>query len=105
MNLHSLLRKRAEDRNPVRVGVIGAGKFSSMFLSQAARTPGMHVVGIAELDPAELELNLGRSHTLARRPELYGELAAGGSTGTKQQRDEIRKKLGVDVDERNPVEG
>ncbi|MFC1544763.1 nitrilase-related carbon-nitrogen hydrolase [Gemmatimonadota bacterium] len=50
---------------------------------------------LAELDPAALELNLGRSHSTARRPELYGELAAGSSTATKQKRDEIRKKLGV----------
>ncbi len=50
MNLFSLLKKRARDENPIRVGVIGAGKFSSMFLSQARLTPGMQLVGIAELD-------------------------------------------------------
>jgi predicted homoserine dehydrogenase-like protein len=49
MNLFSMLQQRTD--NPIKVGVIGAGKFSSMFLSQAARTPGMHVVGISELDP------------------------------------------------------
>jgi predicted homoserine dehydrogenase-like protein len=51
MNLHRLLQVRADQGCPVRVGVIGAGKFSSMFMSQARLTPGMHVVGIAELDP------------------------------------------------------
>ncbi len=51
MNLFRLLQARANKERPVRVGVIGAGKFSSMFLSQAHLTPGMHVVGIAELDP------------------------------------------------------
>jgi predicted homoserine dehydrogenase-like protein len=51
MNLYRLLKLRADEGRPVRVGVIGAGKFSSMFLSQARFTPGMHVVGIAELDP------------------------------------------------------
>ena len=51
MNLFRLLQARAEEGRPVRVGVIGAGKFSSMFLSQARLTPGLHVVGIAELDP------------------------------------------------------
>jgi predicted homoserine dehydrogenase-like protein len=51
MNLYRLLQVRADQGRPVRVGVIGAGKFSSMFLSQARLTPGMHVVGIAELDP------------------------------------------------------
>jgi predicted homoserine dehydrogenase-like protein len=50
VNLFSLLKQRID--NPIKIGVIGAGKFSSMFLSQAYRTPGMQVVGIAELDPA-----------------------------------------------------
>ena len=34
----------------IRVGVIGAGKFGSMFLSQALRTPGMQVMAVADLD-------------------------------------------------------
>ncbi|NNF45693.1 MAG: flagellar biosynthesis protein FlgA [Desulfofustis sp.] len=49
MNLYSMLQKRDRDGTPVRVGVIGAGKFSSMFLCQAQFTPGLHIVGIAEL--------------------------------------------------------
>ena len=35
---------------PVRVGLIGAGKFGSMFLSQVRRTPGLHLLGVADLD-------------------------------------------------------
>jgi predicted homoserine dehydrogenase-like protein len=35
MNLSRLLAARADAGNPLRVGVIGAGKFGSMFLSQA----------------------------------------------------------------------
>ena len=49
MNLHRLLLKRAEEHRPVRVGLIGAGKFGSMFLVQARRTPGLHIVAIADL--------------------------------------------------------
>ncbi len=49
MNLYSMLKKREQDNTPVKVGVIGAGKFSSMFLNQARFTPGLKVVGIAEL--------------------------------------------------------
>lgn len=51
MNLHAMLGKRAEDRNPIRVGLIGAGKFGTMYLSQAARTPGVQIMAIADLDP------------------------------------------------------
>ena len=50
MNLHRLLLQRQEAGRPVTVGVIGAGKFGAMFLAQARLTPGMHVVGIADLD-------------------------------------------------------
>ena len=49
MNIHSLLKARAETGKPIRVVVIGAGKFGTMFLSQARFTPGLHVLGIADL--------------------------------------------------------
>lgn len=50
MNLHRLLQEREELGQPVRLGLIGAGKFGSMYLAQARLTPGIHVVGIADLD-------------------------------------------------------
>jgi predicted homoserine dehydrogenase-like protein len=37
--------------DPIRVAVVGAGKFASMFLSRVPRLPEIHVVGIADLDP------------------------------------------------------
>ena len=49
MNLYALLKARAV---PIRVGLIGCGKFGSMFLAQAQRTPGLHIVGIADKEPA-----------------------------------------------------
>jgi len=52
MNLYSILQSRADVGNPVRVGLIGAGKFGSMFLSQVPTTPGMRVSVIADLDVA-----------------------------------------------------
>lgn len=51
MNLFRLLNGRHINNNPVRVVLIGAGKFGTMFLSQANRTPGMQVLGIADLQP------------------------------------------------------
>jgi predicted homoserine dehydrogenase-like protein len=44
-----MLKQRAAENRPVRVGVIGAGKFSSMFLAQVRTTPGMHLMGVADL--------------------------------------------------------
>ncbi|MFN7572992.1 MAG: NAD(P)H-dependent oxidoreductase [Betaproteobacteria bacterium] len=51
MNLHARLRERAAQGRPLRVGLIGAGKFGSMYLSQARRTPGMRLTCVADLDP------------------------------------------------------
>src|SRR6266403_747462 len=51
MNLHRLLQQRAASGKPVRVGLIGAGKFGSMFLNQVPTMPGLEVSVIADLDP------------------------------------------------------
>src|SRR6267142_5412409 len=51
MNLHHLLNARAAAGKPVRVALIGAGKFGSMFLSQVPHTPGLEVPAIVDLDP------------------------------------------------------
>src|SRR5436190_22634153 len=50
VNLHAMLRQREAAGRPVTVGVIGAGKFGTMFLAQARVTPGMRVVAVADLD-------------------------------------------------------
>jgi len=62
LSLYSQLLARQTENNPVRVGVIGAGKFGSMFLSQAIRIPGIHVVGIADLDVQQAKSNLANVH-------------------------------------------
>lgn len=50
MNLARLAIERADRGRPVRVALIGAGKFGSMFLSQAPTSPGLEVAVIADLD-------------------------------------------------------
>jgi predicted homoserine dehydrogenase-like protein len=60
MNLHTQLRQRAEAGRPIRVALIGAGKFGSMYLAQVPRTPGVHVLGIADLNPTAARANLAR---------------------------------------------
>jgi predicted homoserine dehydrogenase-like protein len=52
MNLYRMLQEKHEAGSPVRAGLIGAGKFGSMFLSQIPSTPGLHVTAIADLDVA-----------------------------------------------------
>jgi predicted homoserine dehydrogenase-like protein len=60
VNLHRLLAGRAAGGKPLRVLLIGAGKFGSMFLAQARRTPGLHLVAIADLAPARARASLAR---------------------------------------------
>jgi predicted homoserine dehydrogenase-like protein len=50
VNLHRLLKQREERGEPLRVGLIGAGKFGSMYLAQVRHTPGVRMVAIADLD-------------------------------------------------------
>jgi predicted homoserine dehydrogenase-like protein len=60
MNLHRKLLERAAANKPIRIGLIGAGKFGSMYLAQIPRTPGVHLVGIADLSPDLARRNLAR---------------------------------------------
>ena len=60
MNLYAKLLKRQAEGRPVRIGLIGAGKFGSMYLAQVPNTPGVHLVGIADLSPVNAKANLAR---------------------------------------------
>jgi predicted homoserine dehydrogenase-like protein len=55
----AMLRELAD--KGLRVGLIGAGKFGTMFLSQARRVPGLHVVGVADLNVARARESLARA--------------------------------------------
>ena len=57
MYLYQELLARAATRKPVRVGLVGAGKFGSMFLSQVPTTPGLVVDTVVDLDPARAQQN------------------------------------------------
>lgn len=61
MNLHQLLTRRTETSGAIRVGVIGAGKFASMFLTQAVGSPHLHVVGVADVDVDKARAALNRT--------------------------------------------
>ncbi len=58
MNLFTKLQRRDSANNPIRVGMIGAGKFGSMFLAQAFKLPGIHVTCITDHNPAKAIANL-----------------------------------------------
>ncbi len=58
MNLYAKLLERRD--KPLRVGLIGAGKFAAMYLAQVPKTPGIRLVAIADLAPANAKANLQR---------------------------------------------
>ena len=81
MNLHSLLQQRQAEGRPVRVALIGAGKFGSMYLSQARRTPGIHMLAVVDLAPERAHASLAR---VGWPPEAHGakSLDEAARTGT-----------------------
>ena len=81
MSLYTKLRQRAAECRPVRVGLIGAGKFGSMYLAQIPRTPGVHLVGIADLSPDAARANLARVGWSAQQTQA-ASLDAAIASGT-----------------------
>ena len=73
MSMMAKLAERAEAGKPVRVGLIGAGKFGSMFLSQAPRARGLHRRRHRRSRrraraPARPRMSAGRASGLPRNP-------------------------------------
>jgi predicted homoserine dehydrogenase-like protein len=99
MNLYKLLARRAEAGNPIRVGLIGAGKFGSMFLAQAQRTPGLHVLGIADLAPDRALAALARVGWAAERYAAvsFDAALATGATFVTDDAAELMAAAGLDV--------
>ena len=58
MNLYRKLLERRD--NPIRIGLVGAGKFAAMYLAQVRKTPGVELVAIADLSPSGARANLER---------------------------------------------
>ncbi|MGC5076571.1 NAD(P)H-dependent oxidoreductase [Agrococcus sp. DT81.2] len=60
MNLHELLKEREAQGQPIRVGLIGSGRFGTMYLSQARNIPGVRVLAIADINTARARESLAR---------------------------------------------
>src|SRR5690348_16209998 len=82
MSLYAKLNSRAQSGRPLRVGLIGAGKFGTMYLAQIPNTPGVHLAGIADLSFDNARKNLQRVGWLPERygaPSLDAALASGAT--------------------------
>ena len=74
MFLQNLISQRIDNNKPVKVALIGAGKFGSMFLSQVPTTPGLEVVIIADLIPDNAKKackNVGWNDGIGKLSEDY----------------------------------
>ena len=60
-SLSTKLAQLEKDGKPVQVGIIGAGKFGSMYVSQSHRTPGIHLAAIADLSAERALSSLKRT--------------------------------------------
>jgi predicted homoserine dehydrogenase-like protein len=80
VNLHRMLLDREAAGRPVTVGLIGAGKFGTMFLAQARLTRGIHVIGVADLDVTRATKQLrtaGWDEEAISAPSLAAALTTG----------------------------
>src|SRR5207245_6208373 len=80
MNLYAKLQERKD--NPLRIGLIGAGKFAAMYLAQVPKTPGIHVAGIADIAPDNARTTLTRVGWNAERyaaPSIDSAIARGNT--------------------------
>jgi len=91
VNLHALLLEREAAGRPVTVGLIGAGKFGTMFLAQARLTRGMRVLAVADLDAARVrrQLRIAGWDDEAVGATSLGEALAGGRTHVTQDAEAV----------------
>ncbi len=99
MSLHRQLQQRAAEGRPLRVGLIGAGKFGSMYLAQVPRTPGVHLAAIADLNLEAACRNLARVGWAAERVQAASIDAAlkDGSTHVGDDWQALVRHPAIDV--------
>lgn len=99
MSLSRQLAQRAAEHRPVRVGIIGGGKFGSMYLTQARLTKGVHVLGIADLDLPRLRTTLNRAGWPDEQTDTGSFAAAlqSGRTFLTESAEDLIRADGLDV--------
>jgi predicted homoserine dehydrogenase-like protein len=95
----NLFQKLKERDKPLRIGLIGAGKFAAMYIAQVPKTPGVHLVGIADIAPAYARENLKR---VGWSSERYGaasldQALKSGQTHLSEDWEALVAHPGVDI--------
>lgn len=99
MNLSTLLKARQEAGRPVTVGLIGAGKYGTMFLAQARTTPGMQIVAVADLNVARAASQLRSCNWPAEQyaARSFDEALRTGGTYLTDSADDLVRAPGIEV--------
>lgn len=99
MNLYSKLLERDAADNPVRVGLIGAGKFGSMFMAQVRHIKGMHLMGVADLsnDRTKAALKNTGWDVVACEAQSFDDALTSGRTYLTQDPEALISANGIDV--------
>jgi len=97
--LLSLLEGRAEADAPLRVGLIGAGRFGTMFLEQARRIRGLQVMGVMVRTVGHAHEALHQAGWPAERfsAKSFEEALETGSTRVTDNADALIEAPGLDV--------
>src|SRR3954451_12313708 len=99
MKLHTLLLARESQNRPVTAGLIGAGKFGTMFLSQARLTRGLHVVAVADLSVERARSQLANAGWPVEQFAALslGDAAKGGGTHITADATAVIAHPGIEV--------
>lgn len=103
--LNERLAARERDGRPIRVGVVGAGRFGTMIICQLAAMRGMRASVVADLDPARARTALGHAGVADDRIVDAGRadranpvIARGDSVVTSDAKVLVESDLDVVVD-------
>ncbi|KAL7919626.1 SAF domain-containing protein [Trichoderma austrokoningii] len=73
-DLSGKLAEREAEGRPIQVGVIGAGKFGSMFIAQAHLMKGIHLAAVCDLDTSRIYDAFIRTNYPEDRVDIQGTL-------------------------------
>jgi predicted homoserine dehydrogenase-like protein len=99
MNLYTMLEQREKEGRRIRVGIIGAGKFGTMYISQIRKLPGVHLVGVADLVPENAFKSFERTSWPKEmvNASTLEEAAKNGTTCVLKSADELIASEYVDI--------
>lgn len=102
MNLATMLAAREEQQKPIRIALIGAGKFGTMILAQLRLMRGVKLCALADLDPERARMAANSAgwstdvFTIADSAGKANDLARAGKTALVPS-GEIAAECDVDI--------